>query len=793
MRRTTGFSTYFSLLKATSASTLVLAAVLSCSDNTAPKVTGALDPNSAIVVFVPDSVKQAQLAWMAANSPVAFSNSPSNLVADASPRLLAVSAAPMYVMSEVEFHPEADAINVLPKLADDGVFPDIPIGFDFSFYGNTYSKLNLYYNGFVGFGQAVNSAFYAADLIPYAGNPNNMIALSWNDWRSDRAPNSIRYETRGDAPHRKFIIQFIGVPEYSGTGSLTSQLVLSEGSNDITIYTASMSVTNSGHRVTQGIENAAGSEAAFDSVQNPVNKIWSPRVRGFFNLSNDAVRFSLAHVNQPPVVTPPANLTVSTDPGVCLAAAQPGVATVTDDADGSSVAGVRSDALALDAAYPKGVTTIVWTATDAAGLTATGNQTVTVNDTQKPSITAPDAISTRADHGVSTATVSTGTATANDNCSSVTVSSARSDGAPLSAAFPIGVTTITWTATDESGNAASATQTITVTGNAPPVITAPDNIAANTDPGVCLATVNPGSASATDDTEGTVVDGTRSDGLDLSAGYPKGSTTITWKATDVDGLTATATQIINVSDKERPWVGAPANKSANSDPGRATATVDVGSAGASDNCHGVGVGGKRSDGAAVSDPYPIGITTVTWTATDAAGNISAARQLITVVDNTAPTISGVVNLVVNATMPSGAVVTFAPVASDNVGVSSVSCSPASGSVFPIGQTSSTCTATDAAGNQSSTTFTITVRGAHEQIGITINELTAMNLPNGVANPLLAALRTAYDPGSSDSHVACVKLNDFLTGLQRNKASAMSSMETLTLLADVRRIMAVIGC
>src|SRR5207248_5821249 len=58
-----------------------------------------------------------------------------------------------------------------------------------------------------------------------------------------------------------------------------------------------------------------------------------------------------------------------------------------------------------------------------------------------------------------------GTATATANCS-VTVT--RS---PAGNTFPVGTTVITWTATDGSGNSVTATQSVTVTDNTPPVIT----------------------------------------------------------------------------------------------------------------------------------------------------------------------------------------------------------------------------------------------------------------------------------------------------------------------------------
>jgi len=68
--------------------------------------------------------------------------------------------------------------------------------------------------------------------------------------------------------------------------------------------------------------------------------------------------------------------------------------------------------------------------------------------------------------------VVTGTATATDNCDiSPTINGTRSDNQPLIALYPKGTTTITWTATDASGNHSSCTQTVTVVDNENPVIT----------------------------------------------------------------------------------------------------------------------------------------------------------------------------------------------------------------------------------------------------------------------------------------------------------------------------------
>jgi hypothetical protein len=74
------------------------------------------------------------------------------------------------------------------------------------------------------------------------------------------------------------------------------------------------------------------------------------------------------------------------------------------------------------------------------------------------------------------------------------------------------------------------------------------------------------------------------------------------------------------------------------------------------------------------------------------------------------------DVAVDATSPSGAVATFLVTATDDTDPQpAVACSPASGSLFPIGDTTVACTATDAAGNSASATFTVHVRGAGEQV------------------------------------------------------------------------------
>jgi uncharacterized repeat protein (TIGR01451 family) len=159
----------------------------------------------------------------------------------------------------------------------------------------------------------------------------------------------------------------------------------------------------------------------------------------------------------------------------------------------------------------------------------------------------------------------------------------------------------------------------------------------------------------------------------------------------------------------------PANVVTPAASGACSASLNPGTATASDGCSTPpAVVGVRSDGAALTDPYPAGTTTITWTATDTLHGSTSCTQTITVTDTQNPTISCPGNITVPATSASGVAVNFTAGATDNCGVASLVCTNqngqtvSSGATFPVGTTTVTCRATDAAGNQSTCSFTITV-------------------------------------------------------------------------------------
>lgn len=103
--------------------------------------------------------------------------------------------------------------------------------------------------------------------------------------------------------------------------------------------------------------------------------------------------------------------------------------------------------------------------------------------------------------------------------------------------------------------------------------------------------------------------------------------------------------------------------------------------------------------------FPVGTTTTTCTTT--AGPSCSFTN--TVNDTQPPTTVCPANITTAATAATGAVITFAaPTASDNCPGFTTVCAPASGSTFPIGTTTDTCTTTDASANTASCSFTGTV-------------------------------------------------------------------------------------
>jgi HYR domain/Secretion system C-terminal sorting domain len=172
----------------------------------------------------------------------------------------------------------------------------------------------------------------------------------------------------------------------------------------------------------------------------------------------------------PPTITCPANVVKTTTNNQCVTLVPFPIATATDNCPGNP--SVVSNKLA-NFCFPVGTTSVTDTATDARGNKAFCSFNVTVNnvvvdpclnDAIAPVLTScPTNISLTTSNTTSICSWTEPKAT--DNCSTPSVSYTTSPtvGLTKGVAFPIGVTTVTYTATDAKGNKATCSFTVTVT------------------------------------------------------------------------------------------------------------------------------------------------------------------------------------------------------------------------------------------------------------------------------------------------------------------------------------------
>ena len=328
--------------------------------------------------------------------------------------------------------------------------------------------------------------------------------------------------------------------------------------------------------------------------------------------------------------------------------------------------------------FPIGTTTVECTATDAAGNVGRCTFDVIVNDATAPEITCPADITTD----------STSDAGAVVNYNEPNVSGATvACNPPSGSTFPIGTTTVECTATDAAGNVGRCTFDVIVNDATAPEITCPADITVDStsDAG---AVVNynepnvPGATVACNPPSGST--------------FPIGTTTVECTATDAAGNVGRCTFDVIVNDATAPEITCPADITVDStsDAGAVVNYNEPNVAGATVACN--PPSGSR---------FPIGVTEVTCTATDPAGNVGRCTFNVIVNDVNAPEITCPADITVDATSDAGAVVNYNE---PNVLDATVVCDPPSGSTFPIGTTTVECTATDVAGNIGRCTFDVIV-------------------------------------------------------------------------------------
>ena len=260
--------------------------------------------------------------------------------------------------------------------------------------------------------------------------------------------------------------------------------------------------------------------------------------------------------------------------------------------------------------------------------------------------------------------------------------------------FPVSTTTVTWTATDASGNSATAVSNVIITDFSKPIISVHVDITkeATSPDGAIVTYTNP---TATDLVDGEV---------SVTCNPVSGSTfalisdiTVNCSATDTANNTQTSSFVVSVVDTTAPIIEARVNvvKEATSASGAVVTYISPNSTDAVDR-----------DVTATCSPlsgttFALGTNLVNCNITDSHLNVAIQTSFNVIVeDTTAPVIDAHSDVTEEATSPDGAIVTYtAPNSTDAVdGDVTATCSPLSGTTFALGTNLVNCNITDSHGN-----------------------------------------------------------------------------------------------
>ncbi|WP_082333836.1 gliding motility-associated C-terminal domain-containing protein [Mangrovimonas sp. TPBH4] len=342
-----------------------------------------------------------------------------------------------------------------------------------------------------------------------------------------------------------------------------------------------------------------------------------------------------------PTFTVPASVTLECDQDATDLAL---TGDVTDEADNCSadLEATYTDATTEGECANESTITRTWTLVDACGNTTTQTQTISIQDTTAPVIeTTPSNIVAECDGSGNNGAIenwlaNNGGATASDNCGEVTWTNDY-DGANSDCSAPV---TVTFTATDECGNAVSTSASYAIQDTTAPTITTEAGDVTLECDGSDIATAIQdwldtfGGAAATDDCS-AIAWSNNYNGLSDECGTT-GSAEVTFTATDGCGNSSSTTATFTVQDTTAPTFTVPASVSleCDQDPTDLALTGDV--TDETDGCSS-DLEATYTDATAQGACANESIITRTWTLTDDCGNTTTQAQTITIQDTTAPT------------------------------------------------------------------------------------------------------------------------------------------------------------
>ncbi|MCS5571574.1 MAG: HYR domain-containing protein, partial [Pseudomonadales bacterium] len=369
--------------------------------------------------------------------------------------------------------------------------------------------------------------------------------------------------------------------------------------------------------------------------------------------------------------------------------------------DNCSIQSLTSD-IPSGAAFITGTTTVTYSATDINGNTSNHQFAVTVMDVQNPEIMGmPASISLSSESGSCEATASWVQPTTGDNCSVLSFSGSHVSGT----SFPVGTTSVAYTAVDTSGNTTVETFTVTVADlEGPSIVNLPADINLANDQGLCGAIVSWIEPTTADNCGSASMTSSHQPG----SFFPVGETEVQYVSVDSEGNSFASSFNVLVVDQELPEItGIPTDITIFADPGQCSGIHTWIDPVATDNCTVSTLEVTQGPGSA----FLVGTTSVIYTVIDQAGHSVTSSFVVTVLDDQAPEILGTPSdiLVTAEVGQCTAPATWIPAnATDNCSIETFISSHNSGDVFPLGSNVVTYSATDASGNSSDTTFVVQV-------------------------------------------------------------------------------------
>ena len=460
------------------------------------------------------------------------------------------------------------------------------------------------------------------------------------------------------------------------------------------------------------------------------------------NVATPVIRMVMVTDTSAPSITAPADITFeATDTLTPLGRTHYGTATSTD----------REAMITDDAplAFPLGDTPITWRATDTNTLFSTAAQTITITDTTKPDITAPENITKEATGPTTPVTV--GQAIATDLVTDPVIITRT----PEADAFAVGTHTITWKADDGNGNIITAEQTVTITDTTKPSIALLGDNPQTVEFGTAYTELN---ATATDEVDDDIKLTARivADASTVDTGTV-GDYTVTYTVSDKATNAATPViRMVMVTDTAAPDIIAPADITF-----EATDTLTP-----LGRTH-YGIATSSDDTAKITDNappvFPLGPTTITWTATDKSTNEMMDTQVVTIVDTTKPDIAAPRNITEEATGPTTPVTVGQATATDLVTASVTITRSPTDDAFAVGVHKIIWTADDDNGNTSTAEQTITITDTTKPVIVLLGD-----------NPQTVEFGSVYnDPGATATDA--VDDDDELT----TRIAAASTVDTGT--------------